>query len=154
MSIFPTTILLATDGSEEAELAASTAADLAERTGSVLHVVFVVVPTRAPFEYDAMGFAIEEPHEEIKQEGRRRLDEYVRRIQEAGGSVAGAHFRLGKPDDQIVRLAEELGAGHIVVGSRGHGGVRRALLGSVSDSIVRHAPCPVTVVRPMRTPTA
>ncbi len=153
MSIFPTTILLATDGSEEAELAASTAAELAERTGSELHVVFVV-PTRAPFEYDAMGFDIGEPHEEIKQEGRRKLDEYVRRIQEAGGSVAGAHFRLGKPDEQIVRLAEELGAGHIVLGSRGHGGVRRALLGSVSDSVVRHAPCPVTVVRPARTSAA
>jgi hypothetical protein len=48
-------------------------------------VVFVV-PTRAPFEYDAMGFDIREPREEIKQEGRRKLDEYVRRIQEAGGS--------------------------------------------------------------------
>ncbi len=147
MSIFPTKILLATDGSAEAELATRTAVDLAEKTGSELHMVFVV-PTRAPFEYDAMGFAVEEPHEEIKQEGRRRLEGYARRIEEAGGKLAEAHLRLGKPDDQIVRLAEELDAGHIIVGSRGHGGVRRALLGSVSDSVVRHAHCPVTVVRP------
>ena len=41
MSIFPTTILLATDGSKEAELAASTAADLAERTDSELHIIHV-----------------------------------------------------------------------------------------------------------------
>ena len=146
MSIFPTKILLATDGSAEAELATRTAVDLAEKTGSELHMVFVV-PTRAPFEYDAMGFAVEEPHEEIKQEGRRRLEGYARRIEEAGGKLAEAHLRLGKPDDQIVRLAEELGVGMIVMGSRGHGGVRRSLLGSVSDSVVRHAHCPVTVVR-------
>jgi nucleotide-binding universal stress UspA family protein len=147
VSIFPTKILLATDGSAEAELATRTAVDLAEKTDSELHMVFVV-PTRAPFEYDAMGFAVEEPHEEVKQEGRRRLEGHARRIEEAGGKLAEAHLRLGKPDDQIVRLAEELDAGHIIVGSRGHSGVRRALLGSVSDSVVRHAHCPVTVVRP------
>ena len=149
MSIFPTRILLATDGSREADLAASAATDLAQMSGSELHVIFVV-PTRTPFEYDAMGFTIEEPHEEVKEEGRRKLDDYVRRIEEAGGTVAETHLKLGKPDDQIVRLAEELGAGLIVMGSRGLGGVRRALMGSVSDSVVRHAHCPVTVVRPER----
>jgi nucleotide-binding universal stress UspA family protein len=46
-----------------------------------------------------------------------------------------------------VALAEELGAGLIVMGCRGLGGVRRALMGSVSDSVVRHAHCPVLVVR-------
>ncbi|HSK99228.1 MAG TPA: universal stress protein [Rubrobacteraceae bacterium] len=147
MSIFPTRILLATDGSKEADLAASTATDLAQKTDSELHVIFVV-PTRTPFEYDAMGFTIEDPHEEVKEEGRRKLDGYVRRIEEAGGSVGGAHLKMGKPDDQIVHLAEELDAGLIVMGSRGLGGVRRALMGSVSDSVVRHAHCPVTIVRP------
>ena len=48
---------------------------------------------------------------------------------------------------EIVALAEELGADLIVMGSRGLGGVRRALMGSVSDSVVRHAHCPVLVVR-------
>ena len=115
MSIFPTKILLSTDGSSEAGLASRTAAELAESTGSELHVVFVL-PTRAPFEYEAMGFAIEGPHEEVKQEGRRRLDEYVSHIEEAGGAVAEAHFRMGQPDDQIVRLAEELGVGMKLIG--------------------------------------
>jgi nucleotide-binding universal stress UspA family protein len=44
-------------------------------------------------------------------------------------------------------LAEELGAGLIVMGSRGLGGIRRALMGSVSEKVVRHAHCPVMVVR-------
>ena len=149
MSIFPTKILLATDGSREAKLAASTAVDLAEKTGSELHVGFVLRTRSAPA-YDAMGFTIEEPHEELKQEGQRLLEEQVRQIEEAGGTVTEAHLRLGQPDDQIVRLAEQLGIGLIVLGSRGLGGVMRALLGSVSDSVVRHAHCPVTVVRPER----
>jgi nucleotide-binding universal stress UspA family protein len=55
---------------------------------------------------------------------------------------------LGKVDKEIVRLAEDLGAGLVVVGNRGRGGIRRALMGSVSDSVVKHAHCPVLVVRP------
>ena len=55
---------------------------------------------------------------------------------------------MGEPPDRaIVRLGEEIGAGLIVMGSRGRGRMRRALLGSVSDSVVRHAHCPVLVVR-------
>jgi nucleotide-binding universal stress UspA family protein len=44
-------------------------------------------------------------------------------------------------------LAEEIGAGLIVMGARGVGGIRRALTGSVSDAVFRHAHCPVLVVR-------
>ena len=53
----------------------------------------------------------------------------------------------GRPDRRIVQLAEELGAGVIAMGSRGLGGKSRALVGSVSDSLVRHAHCPVLVAR-------
>jgi nucleotide-binding universal stress UspA family protein len=70
------------------------------------------------------------------------------RVKAAGGTVAGTHLRMGAVDLEIVALAEELQADLIVMGSRGLGGVRRALMGSVSDSVVRHAHCPVLVVRP------
>jgi nucleotide-binding universal stress UspA family protein len=151
VSIFPTKILLAADGSGEAGLAAATAVDLADKTNSELHVVFVL-RTREAFEYDAMGFTVEEPHEELRREGRRMLEEQVRRVEELGGTVAGAHFRMGRPDERIVSVAEEIGAGLIAMGSRGLGGIRRALMGSVSDSVVRHAHCPVLIVRPERKP--
>ena len=75
------------------------------------------------------------------------LEEQVQKIEDVGGEVVQAHARFGRPDVEIVRLAEQLGAGIVVVGSRGRGGLRTALLGSVSDSVVRHAPCPVLVVR-------
>jgi nucleotide-binding universal stress UspA family protein len=136
---------VATDGSKEAELAARTAADLPESQNSELHVVYVE-PASPPYwsmidEFADPGAGRTGP------ESHRRLDEQVRRIEEAGGTVAEAHLRLGRPDDQIVRLAEEIGAGLIVMGSRGHGGVVRALMGSVSESVIRHTHCPVLVAR-------
>ena len=141
MSIFPTKILLATDGSSEAQLAATTAADLANATTSELHVVHVgeFLPTfLAQTELDPSR---------LEREAREQLDQEVMRIEEAGGTVKEAHFRLGRADEEIVELAEEIEAGLIVMGSRGHGRLRRALLGGVSDAVVRHAHCPVTVVR-------
>ena len=54
---------------------------------------------------------------------------------------------MGRPEEEIVGLSEEIGAGFIVVGSRGLGPLKRALIGSVSDSVVRHSYCSVLVVR-------
>jgi nucleotide-binding universal stress UspA family protein len=51
------------------------------------------------------------------------------------------------PAAEIVDLAEELGVGLIVMGSRGLGGIRRAVIGSVSDAVLRHAHCSVMVIR-------
>ena len=151
MSIFPTKILLATDGSEEAQLALSTAVDQANSTNSELHVVTVGPwnpdPAYATHEASFRRQTYEEVSEAIGKEAQETLDTQVRKIEEAGGSVQEAHLRRGRKDQAIVRLAEEIGAGLIVTGSRGLGGVRRALMGSVSDSVVRHAHCPVLVVR-------
>jgi nucleotide-binding universal stress UspA family protein len=147
MSIFPTRILLATDGSEEAELAALRAVDLAQCTDSELHVVHVgVVPIFLESYPGTLGY-YGKLYEQIEEESRRRLRKESWRVKAAGSTVAGAHLRMGKVDLEIVALAEELGVGLIVMGSRGLGGVRRALMGSVSDSVVRHAHCPVLVVR-------
>ncbi len=65
----------------------------------------------------------------------------------AGGTVAGTHLRMGEVDLEIVGLAKELEAGLIVMGCRGHRGIRRTIEGSISDAVIRHAPCPVLVVR-------
>src|SRR5918994_1784488 len=148
MSIFPTRILLATDGSEEAELAALSAVELDQRTNSELHVVHVgVVPTLLVSYPGTLGYE-GKLYEQIEEDSSELLRKESWRVKAAGGTVAGAHLRMGKVDLEIVTLAEELGANLIVMGSRGLGGVRRALMGSVSDSVVRHAHCPVLVVRP------
>jgi nucleotide-binding universal stress UspA family protein len=148
MSIFPTKILLATDDSEEAASAAQTAADIADKTGSELHVVLVGLSVG----YVGMGppeiANIPAPRqEELNEETRRLLDAQVRQIESIGGTVAQAYLRTGRPEEEILGLADELDVGLIVLGSRGRSGIRRALMGSVSDSVVRHAHCPVLVVR-------
>jgi nucleotide-binding universal stress UspA family protein len=144
MSIFPTKILLATDGSKEAELAAKTAVGLAQKSASELHVVHVItlpLDTHDPSSFDP------EVWRQLEQRARTRLEELVGRIEASGGEVEGSHLGLGRPDAEIIAQAEEIGAGLIVMGSRGFGALRRALTGSVSDSVVRHAHCPVMVVR-------
>jgi nucleotide-binding universal stress UspA family protein len=157
VSIFPTKILLAIDGSEDALLAATTAVDVANSTDSELHVVHA----RFGLPWTTGYYSATEPpttsigsEEEARQMVLRWLDDQVERIEAEGGSVTQSYLRLGRPGErivtvaeQIVSLAEEIEAGLIVVGSRGLGGIRRALIGSVSDSVVRHAHCPVMVVR-------
>ena len=85
--------------------------------------------------------------EDAEEEARTKLDEQMQQVGQTGGEVVEVHARVGRPDAEIVGLADELGAGLIVLGSRGLGTLRRALMGSVSDSVVRHAHCPVLVVR-------
>jgi len=152
MSLFPTKILLATDGSREAALAAHTAARIAVETGSELHLVYVL-PRSVPLHPGYLvGPEVEEhwlqrEQEHLEREAQLLLDSQVEEIEAAGSSVEQTHLGIGKPDEEIVALAEELEAGLIVIGSRGRGGIRRALMGSVSDSVVRYAHCPVLVVR-------
>ena len=154
MTDFPTRILLATDGSEDAAFAARTAVNLANKTGSELHVVYVEeVPRRLSTSESTSleGMIDPEFEEKMRQHAQaaasQLLEEQVEKIKKAGGEIAQAHPRFGRPHADIVLLAEELDVGIVVVGSKGEGGVRRALLGSVSDSVVRHAHCPVLVVR-------
>jgi nucleotide-binding universal stress UspA family protein len=158
MSIFPTRILLATDGSENVVPATDVAVQLSKTTGSELHLVYVGEDAYAatlvyPEMTDPGGIEREDPvllgqlQRQFEQMSRRVLETEAKKVREVGGTVVQTHLRMGKAAAEIVDLAEELGVGLVVVGSRGLGGFRRALMGSVSDSVVRHAHCPVLVVR-------
>jgi nucleotide-binding universal stress UspA family protein len=145
MSIFPTTILLATDGSREAELAATTAAELSEKTASELHLIHV---GEVPLVYHPErhgGYHLD--YERAENQARQLLETQVQKIRAAGAAVVQAHLKMGRAHEEIVSLAESLGVGLIVMGTRGQGRIRRALMGSVSESVVRYAHCPVTIVR-------
>ena len=148
MSIFPTQILLAIDGSDESKLAAQAATELSRETGSEVHVVYVL-PT--PAQLIGHHLYSDEIRESLiggaERDAETFLKEQAEKVSSDGGKVAETHFRSGDPDKEILRTAEALGVGLIVMGSRGLGAVSRALLGSVSDSVVRHAHCPVFVVR-------
>jgi nucleotide-binding universal stress UspA family protein len=153
MSIFPTKILLATDGSKDAELARTTAVDMATTTDSELHVVSVA-PSLPPYDgYHCHDVRIPEVVEQLRKRAQIILDEQGQKIERDGGKVTQKHLKIAKligerhRAQQILRVAEDIDAELIVMGSRGRGGVRRALMGSVSDSVVRQAHCPVLVVR-------
>jgi nucleotide-binding universal stress UspA family protein len=148
MSVFPTKILLATDGSDEAAMAAEAAVELSKQSGSEIHVAYVLP---APAQLIGHHLYSTEMRESVlgaaEREAETFLKERAEQIGADGGKLAETHLRSGEPDKEILRLAEELGAGLIVIGSRGLGAVSRALMGSVSESVVRHAHCPVFVVR-------
>jgi nucleotide-binding universal stress UspA family protein len=142
-----TRILLATDGSEDAALAARAAADLSDRARAGLHVVHVWQGLRSATLPAAAIDQYSRTYEGWEREAGELLDEQTERLRSAGGTVAGAHLRKGRPAEEIVALAEELEAGLVVLGSRGLGAVKRLVVGSVSEGVVSLAPCPVLVVR-------
>jgi nucleotide-binding universal stress UspA family protein len=147
VGIFPTKILLAVDGSRVTEVATRKAVDLAESTGSELHLVYVgQLPNFLMKDPDILGFDCK-LYDEIEQESQEVLRKLTWQVKVAGGTVTGAHLRMGSVAEEIIGLAEQLGADLIVTGSRGHTGVRRTIEGSISDLVVRHAHCPVMTVR-------
>jgi nucleotide-binding universal stress UspA family protein len=142
-----TKMLLATDGSEEAELATRAGIKLAEGIGSELHMVYVEpLPDFMKNDAGTPGYDLK-LYEKIEEEGRETLRKLTWQVKVAGGTVAEAHLRMGPVAEEIVSLADELEVGLVVVGSRGLGRIRRTLAGSVSESVFRHAHCPVMVVR-------
>src|SRR5918993_1648446 len=104
MSIFPTTILLATDGSSEAELARTTAIDLAEGTNSELHVVTVALGFPS---YDVRNPAVVEL---LRQRAEDILNEEAAKIEREGGKVVEKHLRIAERyrAKQIVRVADDI----------------------------------------------
>ena len=142
--MFPTRILLAADGSEDARRAARSAAELSLKLDSELHVVYVA--PEYPYAYAYYGLR-HENGSRPQDEDRQTLDGYVEQVGENGGTVTGSHLRTGDAAGEIVDLAEELEVGLVVLGSRGRGALRRALMGSVSTGVLRHAHCSVLIVR-------
>ena len=143
--MFPTRILLAADGSEDAKRTIKTAIGLSTKLESELHVVYVA--PEHPYVHAYYDLRHQEEEERLRRGDQRVLDECVDHVRKAGGTVTGSYLRVGDAAKEIVELAEELEVGLVVLGSRGHGRIRRALMGSVSASVLRHAHCSVLIVR-------
>ena len=95
--------------------------------------------------HDVRGFAHDFVKRELRRQGQEILDEQVERVRAAGGEVAKAHLRKGRTSNEVIALSEEIGAGLLVVGSRGLGPLGRARLGSVSTKVLRAAKGPVLI---------
>jgi nucleotide-binding universal stress UspA family protein len=152
VSYFPTKILLATDASEDSARAAQMASEIANTSGSEVHILHVGNTKDFHIAPGTIAEQTFSPHTgtygEIREKAEKTLEEAVGQMEEAGGTVAQSHLRMGDPDEEILRFCEEHGdIGLLVMGSRGLGPVKRRLMGSVSESVVRHAHCPVLVAR-------
>ena len=149
-------ILLATDGSEFGDLAAAQCGELISGlSDSVLETVFVKIITVSDYivDFESEAFISEKEFvDELEQAINKRTSEILECAEKI---VRNKNKELqietemfsGSPKKLIVKDAEKWNADLIVVGSHGYGFWKRALLGSVSDAVVHHAPCSVLVVR-------
>ena len=133
-------ILVATDGSKYSAVAIDKAVAFARSYGGGLVVVSIVdVPTE---------FYAEAP--KAVEDMIRKAKEYtaaVKKQAEAAGVKAESFIGEAEADEAIIKLAAEQGVNMIVVGSHGRTGLRRLLMGSVTEKVIGNAPCPVLVVK-------
>lgn len=142
--MLPKRILVPTDLSEGAEQALDYACELARMLGAEIHLLNVVaIPSLGVPE---LGVAMTSTIiDQLVTENQTALDRLAQtRCTAQLGQVL---IRVGDPRDVIERIAEELGADLIVMGTHGRRGISRALLGSVAETVVRSAPCAVLTVR-------
>lgn len=145
--MFPTKILLATNGSTEAAEAEEAAVELANGTGSELHVV-CVVNTKPELPYPRTSSRKRsEALLELRRIGSLEiLDRRVRQLEDLGGDVAASHYKEGDPEREILKLAGELEAGLIMTGGRKRSWLERAFGTGFSEHLSRRSSRPVLVV--------
>ncbi len=145
-------VLIGTDGSDDAIAAATTGLGLLAGPQEITVMCVVETPGAATAGLES-GFAggmvsdaeVDRAWALVEQDAAEVLERTVAAL---GASVPVDQVtRSGEAGPAICRLAEEIGADVIVVGSRGRGAIKRALLGSVSSHVTNNAPCPVVVVR-------
>ncbi|MEO1132307.1 MAG: universal stress protein [Cyanobacteria bacterium J06639_1] len=150
--------LVAIDGSEAGRHALTRALELARgQTEASFVLLSVVEPATDVYYPDMMpgttdfgtswqGVSAQELMDVARDRSRKALEEAETLCQKAGLACV-SHVKLGTPRTTICDVAAEEAPDVLAIGSRGLGTMERLLLGSVSDYVVHHAPCPVLVVR-------
>lgn len=133
-------ILVATDGSKYSDAAVDEAINYAKSYEGTLKIVTAVDVTEK--------FQVQAPEllEESMDNAKKNLDDIKNKAQQAGVNLE-TFVREGEPYKVIADLATESNADIIVMGSHGRTGLKRLLMGSVSEKVIGYAPCPVLVVR-------
>jgi len=139
-------ILVPVDGSPQSERALEHA--LTEFPDGEVTVIHVIDPASAAYDSPmaAGPVGVEEGYENAEEAAAEIFDAARGTAEEYEAAVDTA-TEVGQPARTITEYAAEEEFDHIVIGSHGRSGVTRILLGSVAETVVRRAPCPVTVVR-------
>jgi nucleotide-binding universal stress UspA family protein len=140
------TIIHPTDFSKDADAAEAQAVRLARALGAEL--VLLHVATEAPL-YGEHAFAMNDVKRVYEAQARWTEDRLAERASVHSTDGVPTRWRrcVGTPHLEIVRIAQEERAAYIVMGSRGLSGLERFMVGSVTDRVIRTAPCPVLTVR-------
>ena len=144
--LHPTRILVPVDFSSSAGKAVKYADAFAATFGATLTLMHVVEPMVLPAEF---GYApAPSPEEEIQhlKAIRVRLENVASDLDSAVKSQV--EVRIGRPWQEIAQAVIDLGIDLLVITTHGRTGIKHVLMGSVAEKIVRHATCPVLVVRP------
>jgi len=142
-------IIAGTDFSDPALPAIRAAADEAERTGAVLTVLHSLDLVWAPAAYPAMAFGgapfnvSPDQIKELEAIATQRLEESLKQLNVSGNTLV----TTGSAGTALIEVASERKADLIVVGTIGRTGLRRALLGSVAETVAKGAPCSILIVR-------
>jgi nucleotide-binding universal stress UspA family protein len=140
-------VLIATDGSQLSINAARRGVALLGRPDAVtLLCVLTDVPGDDAGGFEGSVYSPEEQQDLWEAEQREAYDELTRTAAALTGCEVERRIEIGDVASTICRVAEELPADVIVMGSHGRTGLKRIVMGSVSEHVVRHAPCPVLVV--------
>ncbi len=138
-------ILFPTDFSEAAEQAFEYALFLAESHGAELTLLHVVDQLHGFTHYEILALTPMEIVEKMVKHAHQNLQALVDRVKDR--AAASETVREGKTWDVICETAKQEKADMIVMASQGRTGLSHALIGSVAETVVRHASCPVLVVR-------
>lgn len=143
-------ILVPVDFSEPSRKALAYAAELARPLGAVLEVVHVAeVPAFVPSASLPEARASDLSLVTLVREGAEELlAKFIGEAAELGIKVQASRLEIGSPAQVIPEVAGAGGYDLIVIGTHGRTGLAHALIGSVAERVVRHAPCPVLSVRP------
>lgn len=137
-------IVVGHDGSRHADRALRWAAEWAHRTGLRLHVVRTWVLSSAPRPHSWHPTYVP-PMTDYEEAVREALEEDVRALELPADIVVSCHVVHGSPARRLVEVSVH--ADLLAVSSRGRGGFAGLVMGSTTDQVVRHAHCPVVVVR-------
>jgi universal stress protein A len=142
-------ILVAVDGTEEADAVLAAAADVAPRNTDGYHVLTVIQPVLAGIGgVDGASFAATWPLKELEAAATREIAEAVReRAARHGISPERVAVGYGRAVTEILDYAQKINADLIVVGSHGRRGFPRVLLGSTANGVLHGAQCDVLTVR-------
>lgn len=140
-----TRILIPTDGSDVVTPAIRTALDIADKYDATLHALFIVDPPSSVASAGDGFTGVDNLLAELEDEGHSATTTIADQATDAGIETTTAVQR-GNPHDDILTYAADHDIDLIVMGTHGRTGVKRALLGSVTEDVVRHAEIPVLTV--------